>query len=188
MVSPPAGDPTTRSTRREAGGFTPGRLPRAVPALSCGRVTRWIPHAPVLAVLLGTLACSSTPTDETPSGALGLFLRAMDRSDWDDDALRRAYGLLDSDARQGLEERAELANSLSGRDFEPWEMLAQGRYRLRFSPRRGDGMREEINGDRATVVVVGERAGQRAEVRMVREEGGWRVALELPPMRGAPEP
>lgn len=126
------------------------------------------------------LGCSDAPTDETPSGALRLFLEAMDRSDWDREALRDAYALLSPDARRGLEERAHTANTLSGRAFEPWEMLAQGRFRLRFAPRSRDGMVERIEGDRAVVVVTGDRDGERAEVPMVREDGRWRIALELP--------
>lgn len=136
-----------------------------------------------MVTLLGIAACGSAPSDETPSGALRLFLEAMARSDWDRDALRDAYELLSPDAREGLGERAELAGTLSGRDFEHWEMLAQGRFRLRFAPRQQGGMVERIEGDRAVVVVTGARDGDRAEVAMVKEGDAWRVDLQLPPMR-----
>lgn len=135
-------------------------------------------------VSLLAAACSSTPSDETPSGALEMFLDAMLRSDWDQDALKEAYGLLSSDARDALRDRAEMANALSGRDFEPWQMLVQGRFRLRFAPRQEGGMAERIDGERAVVVVTGERDGERAEVPMVLEDGAWRVDLQVPPMRG----
>lgn len=137
------------------------------------------------AALVAVAGCSSAPTDESPSGALTLFLEAMSRSEWDREALREAYGLLSPQAREGLEERAEMASTLSGRDFEPWDMLPQGRFRLRFAPRRHGGMVERIEGDRAVVVVTGSRDGERAEVAMVREGDGWRVDLELPPVRPA---
>ena len=138
---------------------------------------------PWCVLLLGLCACSSAPSDETPSGALLMFLGAMERSDWNQEALREAYALLSADAREALEERAEMANALSGRDFEPWQMLAQGRFRLRFAPRQDGGLSERIDGDRAVVVVTGSRDGERAEVPMVLEDGEWRVDLDIPPMR-----
>jgi hypothetical protein len=58
-------------------------------------------------------------------------------------------------------------------------MLAQGRFRLRFSPSSRRGMKEAINGDRATVTVTGTRPDERAEVPLVREQGQWRVSLVL---------
>ena len=138
-------------------------------------------------LLVAAAACSDAPTDETPSGALRLFLSAMDRSEWDEEALREAYDLLSPDARRALEERAHMASTLSGRTFEPWEMLVQGRFRLRFAPRRGGGMVERIDGERAIVVVNGSRGGERAEVPMVEEEGRWRVDLDVSPLRPEPE-
>ncbi len=136
-------------------------------------------------------ACSSSPSDETPSGALRLFLEAMDRSASDSSALEEAYALLDRRARAQLAERARMASALGGgRDFEPWEMLVPGRFRLRFAPARRKAMRDRIDGNRATVTVLGAAAGERAEVPMVREGKHWRVALELPPSRepAAPTP
>ena len=137
----------------------------------------------VIACGLLAVACSSAPSDETPSGALLMFLSAMERSDYNQEALREAYALLSKDAREALEARAEMTNALSGRDFEPWQMLAQGRFRLRFAPRQEDGLSERIDGDRAVVVVTGSRDGERAEVPMALEDGEWRVDLDIPPMR-----
>ena len=140
---------------------------------------RWV----ATLLLIVAAACSETPTDRTPSGALRLFLSAMDRSEWDEAALRDAYDLLSPDARAALEERADMASTLSGRTFEPWQMLVQGRFRLRFAPRRGGGMVERVDGDRAVVVVSGSRDGERAEIPLVEEDGHWRVDLDLPPLR-----
>lgn len=141
-----------------------------------------------LAAALLLASCSSTPSDDTASGALQMFLDAMLRSDRDQDALREAYGLLSSDAREALEKRAEMANALSGRDFEAWQMLTQGRFRLRFSPRAEGGMVERIDGERGVVIVTGSRDGERAEVPMVLEDGAWRVDLHVPEMREPHEP
>jgi len=134
-----------------------------------------------VAMVLGLSACNSAPSDDTPTGALQLFVAAMDRSEWDDNALRDAYALLSPAARDALRVRAEEAGSLSGREFDPWQMLAQGRFRLRFAPRPGDGMEERVEGERAVVVVSGSRPDHRAEVPMLLENGRWRVDLVLPP-------
>jgi hypothetical protein len=106
----------------------------------------------------------------------------MERSATDDGALLEAYGLLDQGAQRALAARATRTRALSGQAFEPWQMLAQGRFRLRFAHARG-GMRERIDGERAIVVVSGSGAGQRAEVPLVREQGRWRIQLILPAMR-----
>ncbi|RLB49320.1 MAG: hypothetical protein DRJ42_21300 [Deltaproteobacteria bacterium] len=126
-------------------------------------------------------SCSSDPTDDTPEGALTLFLEAMERADWDDAALEDAYDLLSPAARGALEERAERANALSRREFAPWEMLAQGRFRLRFRPRPAR-TESRVEGDDAIVTLLGRREGERADVAMVREDGQWRVDLTLPPI------
>jgi len=123
--------------------------------------------------------CAQEPTDATPDGTLQLFLVAMDRSGFDAEAREDAYHLLCEEARQRLGRRAERATALARRDFQPWEMLAQGRYRLRFSARPEDGISAEIDGDRATVVVRG-RSGQEARVPMRREEGRWCIHLDIP--------
>jgi hypothetical protein len=63
--------------------------------------------------------------------------------------------------------------------MEPWQMLAQGRFRLRFSPASRRGMKETIKGDQATVTVTGNGPGERADVPLVRENGQWRLQLVL---------
>jgi hypothetical protein len=107
------------------------------------------------------------------------FLAAMDQSASDDRSLRVAYELLASPAQKALEARAARVKSLAGQSFEPWQMLAQGRFRLRFSPASRRGMRETINGERATVTVIGSGPGESAEVPLVRESGQWRLELVL---------
>lgn len=134
-----------------------------------------------LLVVASTAACSPAPSDETPTGALRMFLRAMELSGSDPLALQEAYGLLDAHARQALEQRARDASALAnGREFEAWEMFAQGRYRVRFAYAEYGSMRERVDGDRATVTVTGTDGSSRAEVPLVREAGHWRVVLEIP--------
>jgi hypothetical protein len=135
-------------------------------------------RAIALAALVALSAsCSSAPSDDDPVGALTLFLEAMKKSDWDESAREDAYALLSPDARAALEGRAERANALSRREFAPWEMLAQGRFRLRFTPTDTE---VRIDGDTAVVTVFGRREGERADVAMVREGDRWRVDLDLP--------
>jgi hypothetical protein len=105
----------------------------------------------------------------------------MDQGAADEEALRVAYELLATPAQRALQARAERAKALAGQSFEPWQMLAQGRFRLRFSPARRRGMREKIEGDRAIVTVTGQAPDARAEVPLVRERDGWRVVLDLGP-------
>jgi hypothetical protein len=126
-------------------------------------------------------ACAPAPSDETPLGALRMFLRAMERSSDDARALEEAYALLDTPARDALVARARDASALAnGREFAPWEMLAQGRYRVRFPYAEYGSMREAVEGDRATVTVVGTDRRSRAAVPLVREDGHWRVVLRIP--------
>lgn len=117
-----------------------------------------------------------------PEDTLGEFLEAMDDSATDVGSLKRAYELLDDGAQSALLVRARKAKTLSGRAHEGWEMLAQGRFRLRFAPAPGVGMRAAVKGDSAVVTVRGKREGQLALVPMVRQEGRWRVALAIPPL------
>jgi hypothetical protein len=138
----------------------------------------------MLLVLVMTLggACGRSEAPDTPAGAVRHFLEVMDRSSDDDAALSEAYGLLDQATRNALASRAARARSLSGQPYEPWQMLAPGRFRLRFAPARG-GMHERVTGERAVVVVSGSNASERAEVPLVREQGRWRIQLSLPAMR-----
>jgi hypothetical protein len=126
--------------------------------------------------------CSSSPAagaQRTPSETLRQFLAAMDQSGSDDRALKVAFELLASPAQKALETRAARVKSLAGQSLEPWQMLAQGRFRLRFSPASRRGMRETIQGDKATVTVTGTGPDERADVPLVRENGQWRVSLQL---------
>lgn len=136
-------------------------------------------------LLSSLLACTDSHEDDTPVGALMLFLEAMDRSSGDADSLERAYTLLDRVSRQALDVRAAKAQTLAGRVYQPWQMLAEGHFRLRFTPER-HRMRTKINGDRATVSVSDATGQQTVQVPMAREDGAWRVVLNVPPMYQPP--
>jgi len=130
------------------------------------------------------VACSSAPSDETPEGAVRLFLDAMERSEREPEALREAYALLAGPSRLALLERAHLAGSLGGRQFDPWEMIVRGRSRRSFAIREGvSGMRASIDGDEATVTVSEDDGEQRARIPLLREDGRWRVLIDIPPAR-----
>lgn len=136
-----------------------------------------------LAALVTATACDAEVTDADPAGAVQLFIEAMARSQTQQAAIRDAFHLLDGPARRELGRRAERASTLSGRRFHPWDMIPQGRFRLRFRPRREDAYRARVRGDHATVTVWGASEGQSAEVPLVREDGRWRIALPLPGAR-----
>ena len=137
----------------------------------------------VLALALWT-GCASYDDAGTPAGTVKLFLRIMNRSATDSSALKEAYELLDRNARDALALRANKVATLAGRDFEPWQMLAQGRFRLRFAPAARNGIEAEVNGDQAVVTVTGDDGSQTARVPLVREQGRWRIRLEIAKMRG----
>jgi len=118
------------------------------------------------------VGCGDPPRDATPEGALEAFLDAMDRSEHDAAVLREAYAYLGPRSREELGRRAQRAASLAQREVEPWEMLAQGTFRLTMSTR---DMEAEVE-DGAGVVVV--RQGEReARVSVVEVDEHWRVEL-----------
>ena len=131
----------------------------------------------VLSLSLATSACTRTLPDATPEGAVRLFVEKMETGAEDPRAMREAYQLLGPHARANLKERAERASKGQGRRYEPFEMLAEGRFGLKFRPRT---MTAKIDGDDAFVDVKGEGPEERATVHCTHEATGWRVEPELP--------
>jgi hypothetical protein len=123
------------------------------------------------------LACSRSAPDATPEGAVRLFIEKMESSGDDPHAMREAFALLGPHARANLKERAERASRGQGKRFEPYEMLAEARFGLKF---RTQTMSSHIEGDEASVEVKGDGPDEHATVKCVRENGGWRVELDLP--------
>jgi hypothetical protein len=128
-------------------------------------------------LLLFVLACSRGAPDATPEGAVRLFVEKMESGADDSRAMREAYQLLGPRAKNNLKERAERASRGQGRHFEPYEMLAEGRFGLKFRPKT---LTARVVSDEAFVDVAGDRAEDHATVRCIRDGGGWRVELELP--------
>ena len=131
----------------------------------------------VLALAFGSLGCSRSAPDATPEGAVRLFVEKMESGAEDPRAMREAYQLLGPRARANLKERADRASKGQGRRYEPFEMLAEGRFGLKFRPK---AMSTKVEGDDAFVDVRGEGPEERATVRCVREAPAWRVEPELP--------
>ena len=98
----------------------------------------------------------------------------------DEDALKGAYGLLSAQTQASLRERSDLAASLAGGDYQPWDVLIPGRFRLRFQPVAFDETIMDGHPRRATVRVRGRAAAEVAEVPLVEEDGRWRITLDIP--------
>lgn len=128
-------------------------------------------------VMAGAAACTRTAPDATPEGAVRLFVEKMETGAEDPRAMRDAYQLLGPRARANLKERADRASKGQGRRYEPFEMLAEGRFGLKFRPKT---MAAKIEGEDAFVEVRGDGPEERATVHCVREAPAWRVEPELP--------
>ncbi len=124
------------------------------------------------------VGCSHPPPDATPDGVVRLFLDVMEGAEDDPRDMHRAYDLLGPAARAGLEARARHTSRLQGRQVQPWDMLAVGRFGLAFRPKT---MHPAVVGDRAMVEVVGaDPQNEHASVVCVREGSGWRIEPGFP--------
>lgn len=139
----------------------------------------------LLVVIPATLlaACSRAAPDATPEGAVRLWLEKMESAADDGRAMKEAYQLLGPRARANLKERADRASRGQGRRFEPHEMLAEGRFGLRFRPK---AIRSRIEGDDAWVEVKGDGPEERATVKCTRQAAAWRVEPDLPDVVAPP--
>ena len=134
----------------------------------------------ILAFVLASSAlagCSHKPADATPEGAVREWIDKMESAADDPEAAKDAYELLGPKAKQNLAARAERASRIQGRHVDAEDMLATGRFGLRFRP---ESMKATITGDDASVDVVGADPSQHAVVSCHREGEHWRVEPALP--------
>lgn len=140
-----------------------------------------------LALVALTAACSGPPSDDTPAGALRLFVESVERARQSvgperDAALEQAYELVDEASRAELEERTRGAESLGARDHEPFELLAAypRREGAGALPTRASAFRERLDPDGSHATVSVRSPAGAIEVPMVREGDAWRVVLAVP--------
>ena len=138
----------------------------------------------LLALLTAAIvSCSRPPPDATPEGALRTWLDEMGAQVSDPHETRAAYAMLSKQTHQNLEKRAERASRIEGRRIEAQDMLAQGRFALRFTPKK---FVTTTSGDSATVEVTGDEPSDHATIHCVKEGPVWRVDLALPELVDLP--
>jgi len=141
-----------------------------------------------VALALALTGCEAEAKDSTPERVVQEFIDRMQRVHGDPRAARLAYELLWVDARRNLAERAKRASAVAGREIAPEEMIAPSHFSLAYRPKK---LSARTDGDWSEVTVSGEAsATQPHVVKCVREDGHWRVVLELPllsPIQRRPE-
>lgn len=132
----------------------------------------------LLAISVLVLGCRREPIDEDPERLVREFILRMQRVHGDPKNARAVFELLWSPAQKNLTERASRSSALAGRKVAPEEMLAPSHFTLRFEPKR---VSVNATGNQAVVTVQGDPPlRETREIRCVREDGRWRVVLDLP--------
>src|SRR5687767_3325442 len=115
-----------------------------------------------LVLFFAVAGCTHAPPDATPEGAVREWLGHMEASIEDGRETKVAYDLLGPVARASLDERASRASQVEGHHVEPYEMLAQGHFGLRFRPRKMHASSND--GASAVVEVTGADPAERADI------------------------
>lgn len=142
---------------------------------SCSDVRRL--RAVVFVGLVWLAACDPNRGSATPVEVVQSFVERMQGVHGDPNSGRLAYELLAKEPRDNLAERARRATAAAGRPVTPGEMLVPSVFSLSFAPR---SFTPEVRGDYARITILGQTSDERAEVHCVKEEGVWRVHLNLP--------
>lgn len=122
-------------------------------------------------------ACAQRSEEDSPERVAQEFIDRMQRVHGDPQKSKAAFELLAAEARANLTERAERASAAVGRVVKPEEMLAPSRFYLSFQPRSWS---TEQGAGWAVVTVVGESSGEQKQIRCLREDGEWKVVVDLP--------
>jgi hypothetical protein len=130
-----------------------------------------------------SFSCSRPPPDATPEGALREWLDRMDAQVTDPKKTKDAYALLDKTTQAKLEKRAERSSRIEGHRIDASEVLAQGRFALRFPPKH---FTTTLAGTTATVAVTGAEPADVANIKCAKEGAVWRVVLDLPELLELP--
>ena len=139
--------------------------------------------APIVFLAAALAACSRPPPDATPDGAVREWIDRMTAAETDPSEARAAWDMLSKPTHEALEKRAERARLIEGRRVDPREVLAPGRFALRFTPKH---WATHVEGATATVDVTGDEPNDHATVRCLREGKLWRVDLALPELTELP--
>lgn len=127
--------------------------------------------------LLALLGCDARRVDATPESTVRELTERLRELHGDKDSASAAFELLSSATKESLTIRARRYGAASGKNIAPAAMLAPASYLERWPAHE---MNTTIVGAHAMVELRGRTADERAEVRCVYEDGGWRVVIDLP--------
>jgi hypothetical protein len=141
----------------------------------------WVATVALAALVFGVLGqgCQERDAEQgMPAWAVQKLVERMSVVHGDRERSKAAYELLWSRAKENLKERAVRASALLGRVVEPEELLVPSHFSLEFVPKE---YTTEYHGDWA--VVTARTGSLQREIKCVQEPEGWRVVVDLPPLR-----